>query len=657
MKTFEELNISTEIRKAINEMGFENPMPVQEEVIPFMLGKKNDVIALAQTGTGKTAAYGLPLIQEADSRNPLPGSLVLCPTRELCIQITGDLTDFAKYCDDVRVLPVYGGTSIETQIKALKKGVQIIVATPGRLLDLLERRAVELKNVSRVVLDEADEMLNMGFLEDINKILAKVPEDRNTMLFSATMPNEIVGISKKYMNKPVEITIGTRNSGAENIKHVCYTVQAKNKYLALKRIADFNPDVYSIVFCRTRRETQDIADKLIADGYNADALHGDLSQAQRDSVMQKFRIRNIQLLVATDVAARGLDVDDLTHVINYSLPEDHNIYLHRSGRTGRTGKAGISVVIVNLKEKNQLKIIEKKIGKTFKHTEIPSGHEICEKQLFHFVSSMEKVDVNHSQINTFLPSIFKKLEWLDKEEIITRFVSLEFNRLLDYYKKNSTNINVTADTKADWKEGSKRDKFENATGAGYARLFINMGKADGFYPAELIQLINNNTRGLKVPIGKIDLMKNFSFFEVEESYAEEVIRSMKEIIIDNREIIVERASDQNSGEAHGERREKGSRGKVNFHTGRRENKKDKYPSDDDRFRKKPEHSYANGLKDDEKPEFESIFKRNKRLYKREKASNQTQDTNSRSFFKKRKFSKESRSTDKARGARKKSKKR
>ncbi len=635
MKTFEELNISPEIRKAINEMGFENPMPVQEEVIPFMLGKKNDVIALAQTGTGKTAAYGLPLIQEADSRNPLPGSLVLCPTRELCIQITGDLTDFAKYCDDVRVLPVYGGTSIETQIKALKKGVQIIVATPGRLLDLLERRAVELKNVSRVVLDEADEMLNMGFLEDINKILAKVPEDRNTMLFSATMPNEIVGISKKYMNKPVEITIGTRNSGAENIKHVCYTVQAKNKYLALKRIADFNPDVYSIVFCRTRRETQDIADKLIADGYNADALHGDLSQAQRDSVMQKFRIRNIQLLVATDVAARGLDVDDLTHVINYSLPEDHNIYLHRSGRTGRTGKAGISVVIVNLKEKNQLKIIEKKIGKTFKHTEIPSGHEICEKQLFHFVSSMEKVDVNHSQINTFLPSIFKKLEWLDKEEIITRFVSLEFNRLLDYYKKNSTNINVTADTKADWKEGSKRDKFENATGAGYARLFINMGKADGFYPAELIQLINNNTRGLKVPIGKIDLMKNFSFFEVEESYADEVIRSMKETIIDNREIIVEMASDKNSDGAQDDRRVRENHGKSNFRTVRKENKKDKYSADDNRFSKKTEHSYANGLRDDEKPENESIFRRNKRLYREKKDLEKAQNGDRKKAFKKR----------------------
>jgi len=656
MKTFEELNISPEIRKAINEMGFENPMPVQEEVIPLMLGGKNDIIALAQTGTGKTAAFGLPLIQEADTDNPLPGALILSPTRELCIQITGDLTDYSKYCDKVKVLPVYGGTSIDTQIRTLKNGVQIVVATPGRLLDLLERKAVKLKNVNRVILDEADEMLNMGFLDDINTILSEVPEDRNILLFSATMPNEIVGISKKYMKKPVEITIGVRNAGAENIKHVCYTVHAKDKYLALKRIADFNPDVYSIVFCRTRRETQEIADKLIADGYNADSLHGDLSQAQRDSVMQKFRIRNVQLLVATDVAARGLDVDDLTHVINYSLPEDHNIYLHRSGRTGRTGKKGISVVIVNLKEKYQLKVIEKKIGKTFEHATIPSGHEICEKQLFHFVSRMEKVDINYSQINTYLPSIFKKLEWLDKEEIITRFVSLEFNRLLEYYKKNSVDINVKEGSKADWKEDSKRDRFENATGEGYARLFINMGKTDGFYPAELIQLINDNTRGLKVPIGKIDLMKSFSFFEVEESYAEEVIRSMKNIIIENREIIVERASDKNSNQQD-DRRSKNNRRKDSYGHHDRNDKKDRHSYDDNTSQKKPEHSYANGLKEDEKPEHESIFRRNKRLFRSKTASDNSQQSNNRSSFKKRKPENNDRRFKKSRGFDKKAKKR
>ncbi|HNW71083.1 MAG TPA: DEAD/DEAH box helicase [Bacteroidales bacterium] len=635
MKTFEELNISPEIRKAINEMGFENPMPVQEEVIPFMLGGKNDVIALAQTGTGKTAAFGLPLIQEADANNALPGALILAPTRELCIQITGDLTDYAKYCDKVKILPVYGGTSIETQIKALKSGVQIVVATPGRLLDLLERKAVKLKNITRVILDEADEMLNMGFLDDINAILAEVPEGRNTLLFSATMPNEIVGISKKYMNKPVEITIGVRNSGAENIKHVCYTVQAKNKYLALKRIADYNPAIYSIVFCRTRRETQEIADKLIADGYNADALHGDLSQAQRDSVMQKFRIRNVQLLVATDVAARGLDVDDLTHVINYSLPEDHNVYVHRSGRTGRTGKAGISVVIVNLKEKSQLKVIEKKIGKSFTHAEIPSGHEICEKQLFHFINRMEKVEINHSQIDTYLPSIFKKLEWLEKEEIITRFVSLEFNRLLEYYKKNSVNINVTEDSKADWKEKSKRDKFENSTGEGYARLFINLGKTDGFYPAELIQLINDHTRGLKVPIGRIDLMKNFSFFEVEEGYADEVLHSMKNITLDNRDIIVERASDKNSSQKD-DRSSGNRRGNDNFGNHNRNERTGKHSFDDRKFRKKPRSENAEGSKKDETNDGESIFRRNKKLFRGEGASEMAQLRDSRSFFKKRK---------------------
>ncbi len=656
MKTFEELNISFEIIQAITEMGFEAPMPVQEEVIPHMLGKKNDVIALAQTGTGKTAAFGLPLIQEADANSPLPGALVLCPTRELCIQITGDLSDYAKYCKNVKVIPVYGGTSIETQIKAIKSGVQIIVATPGRLLDLIERKAVKLKHVTRVILDEADEMLNMGFLEDINKILSQIPEDRNTLLFSATMPNEIIDISKKYMNNPVEITIGTRNSGAENIKHICYTVQAKNKYLALKRIADYNPDIYSIVFCRTRRETQEIADKLIADGYNADALHGDLSQAQRDSVMQKFRIRNVQLLVATDVAARGLDVDDLTHVINYSLPEDHNVYLHRSGRTGRTGKAGISIVIVHLKEKNQLKVIEKKIGKTFKHEEIPSGYEICGKQLFHFINRMENVTIDYSQINTYLPPIFKKLEWLDKEDLITRFVSLEFNRLLEYYKKNSANINVSEDNTTFEKNGSKRDKFENATGKGFTRLYINLGKSDGFYPAELIQLINNNNPGSKVPIGKIDLMKNFSFFEVDESYAGDVINSMQGIIIDDREIIIELASDKNSGSQDRKNGNNTSR-KEHYRSGRRNEKKDWPSHDDNKSWKKSRPEKSDGSKQDEYTEHDSIFRRNKKVFRGNSSSERAQTESRSSFFKKRKPANNDRRSGKSGSFKKKTKKR
>ncbi len=601
MKSFEELNISPEIRRAILEMGFENPMPVQEEVIPLMLSERNDIIALAQTGTGKTAAFGLPLIQEADGDNPLPGALVLCPTRELCIQITGDLKDYSKYCERIKVLPVYGGSSIETQIKALKNGIQIVVATPGRMLDLMKRKAVKLKNVTRVILDEADEMLNMGFLEDINAILSEVPEGRNTLLFSATMPNEIVGISRKYMNNPTEITIGTRNSGAENIKHICYTVHAKDKYLALKRIADYNPNIYSIVFCRTRRETQEIADKLIADGYNADALHGDLSQGQRDSVMQKFRIRNIQMLVATDVAARGLDVDDLTHVIHYNLPDELDVYTHRSGRTGRTGKAGISVAIVNMKEKNQLRTIEKKIGKTFAHESVPVGREICEKQLFYFIDKMENVEIDYSQINSYLPPIFKKLEWLDKEDIITRFVALEFNRFLEYYK-NSKDINASEEHGSEWKTKKKRDDFENMTGKGYARLFINFGKMDGIYPAEIISLINSNTRGLKVPIGRIDLKKSFSFFEVEEGFAQEVINALSKAKINDRNVIVERASERPAEESD-DKRERRSERKETYKSdkpeGDRSFRKDSNAGGDKDFRKerRPEHKKESGSTD------------------------------------------------------------
>jgi ATP-dependent RNA helicase DeaD len=632
MKTFEELNISLEIRKAIKEMGFENPMPVQEEVIPLLLDAKNDVIALAQTGTGKTAAFGIPLIQEADRNNPLPGALVLCPTRELCIQITGDLNDYAKYCDGIKTLPVYGGSSIDTQIKALRNGVQIIVATPGRMLDLMKRKAAKLKNVTRVILDEADEMLNMGFLEDINAILSEVPEGRNTLLFSATMPNEIVGISRKYMNNPTEITIGVRNAGAENVKHLCYTVHAKDKYLALKRIADYNPEVYSIVFCRTRKETQEIANKLIADGYNADALHGDLSQSQRDSVMQKFRIRNIRLLVATDVAARGLDVDDISHVINYALPDDYDVYTHRSGRTGRTGKAGISIVIVNLKEKYQLKIIEKKIGKTFTHCNVPSGREICEKQLFYFISKMEKVEIDYSQINSYLPVIFKKLEWLDKEDIITRFVSLEFNRFLEYYK-NSIDINASEDYSNDSKSKNKRNDFENMKGKGYARLFINLGKMDGVYPAELISLINTNTKGLKVPIGRIDLKNSFSFFEVEESFAEEVIKAMCNAKINDRKIVVERASDRPSDSSK-ESKEKNTYNKEKYKNNDRNFKKNRNSDDDKKFRKEPRSEQSSELKQFKKTDNENKFRRNKKPFHGNAIPDNRQNIDNRSFLRK-----------------------
>ncbi len=452
-------------------------MPIQEKVIPLLLKEKTDLVALAQTGTGKTAAYGLPLIQQIDAESRQPQVLVLCPTRELCIQITGDLNDFAKYSEGVKILPVYGGSSIDNQVQALKKGVQIVVATPGRLIDLIGRRAIKLNQVMTIVLDEADEMLNMGFVDSINEILEQIPGEHNTLLFSATMPSEVANIARKYMHHPVEITIGSKNSGAENIKHKYFTVHAKDKYTALKRIVDFNPHVYGIVFCRTRRETQEIADKLIKDGYNAESLHGELSQAQRDMVMGKFRNRIVQLLVATDVAARGIDVDDLTHVINYNLPDDLEAYTHRSGRTGRAGKAGTSIAIINLKERHLIHQIEKKIGKTFISAKVPGGREICEKQLFNLIDKMENVDIENTEIDNFLPVIYRKLEWMDKEEVIKRFVALEFNRFLEYYR-NARDINVNEEKggyQGDPSPRSKGGKFGKDARTGFKK---RQGKYD-----------------------------------------------------------------------------------------------------------------------------------------------------------------------------------
>ena len=545
MVTFEELGISKEIVLALVDLGFEVPMPVQEKVIPLLLGEKTDIVALAQTGTGKTAAYGLPLIQQIDTNNALPQALILCPTRELCVQIAGDLNDFAKYIDGLHILPIYGGSSYDVQIKALKRGVQIVVATPGRLIDLMHRKAIKLRDVHSVVLDEADEMLNMGFLDSINDILAEVPENRSTLLFSATMPREVAVIAKKYMTNPVEITIGNRNSGAENIKHVYYTVHAKDKYTALKRIVDFYPSIYGIVFCRTRIDTQEIADKLIGDGYNAEALHGDLSQVQRDSVMQKFRIRHVQLLVATDVAARGLDVNDLTHIINYALPDDLSSYTHRSGRTGRAGKAGTSIAIINLKEKHLIRQIEKLINKSFIAAKVPGGREICEKQLFNLINKMENVEIEHSEIDPFLPAIYRKLEWLEKEDVIKRFVALEFNRFLEYYR-NAKDINVFEEKgresfrekggKESFRERGGRESFHDR-GRGsdsrkevtaFTRLVINAGKADGLYPNNLIELINANSPGKRIRIGDITLGKNDGVFEVDSEYAKFLSESLSE---------------------------------------------------------------------------------------------------------------------------------
>ena len=552
MKTFEELGVSQEIRKAIEEMGYENPMPVQEEVIPYLLGNGNDVVALAQTGTGKTAAFGLPLIQKIDVKNCVPQALVLCPTRELCLQIAGDLTDYSKYITDLKILPVYGGSSIDSQIRSMKRGVHIIVATPGRLIDLMERKVARLETVRDVVMDEADEMLNMGFTDSINTILENVPKDRNTLMFSATMSPEIARIAKTYLHDAKEITIGTKNEGSKNVNHVAYIVHAKDKYLALKRVVDFYPQIYGIVFCRTRKETQEIADKLIQDGYSADSLHGELSQAQRDLVMQKFRQRHLQLLVATDVAARGLDVDSLTHVINYGLPDDIESYTHRSGRTGRAGKTGISIAIINLREKGKMREIERIIKKKFEVSELPTGKEICEQQLIKVIDDIEKVKVSEEEIETFLPGIYRKLDWLSKEDLIKRVVSLEFNRFLDYYK-NAPEIEQPKanDKKAETKESRKGDKEKVGRKAekGYTRLFLNLGKTDGFYTNQIIDLVNRNLKKERIQIGRIDLMQNFSFFEVIQEQTPQVIKALNKVVLSGgRKVCVEIAG-ENTGKS------------------------------------------------------------------------------------------------------------
>lgn len=531
MKTFEELGVRDDLRRAIEELGFENPMPVQEKVIPHLLNENTDVVALAQTGTGKTAAFGLPVLQRINPEVRTPQALILSPTRELCLQIGSDLADFSKYMPAVKVLPVYGGSSIQSQIRTLREGVQIIVATPGRLIDLINRGVVNLTDVHTVVLDEADEMLNMGFLDSIDEILAKVPDDRKMLMFSATMPAEIAKIAKKYMHDPVEFVIGNRNEGAANVRHVYYMVNARDKYLALKRIADDTPDIYAIIFCRTRRDTQEIADKLIQDGYNADSLHGDLSQQQRDVVMKKFRDKVITLLVATDVAARGLDVDCLTHVINYGLPDDTAVYTHRSGRTGRAGKTGVSVAIIHSREKGKLREIEKKIGKKFERREVPTPQHIIEKQLYNLADRIEKVKVDDEQINQYLPGVSRKLDWLSQEDLLKRVLSLEFNRLLDYYRDAPKIDFIDEKPQRERKErGEKprndRDKDRRTAERGMARIYVNAGKSDGFFAGNLIDMLNHTVEGKRVDVGRIDLMPGYSLFDVPKADAARVVHAL-----------------------------------------------------------------------------------------------------------------------------------
>ena len=542
MKTFEELGVSEEIRRAIEELGFEKPMPVQEEVIPYLLGNRNDVIALAQTGTGKTAAFGIPVLQRIDTSSNATQALVLSPTRELCLQIADDLSDFSKYMKGIHVVAVYGGASIEHQIRQLRHGAQIIVATPGRLIDLMNRGVAQLDEVRNVVLDEADEMLNMGFSESINAIFEGVPEDRNTLLFSATMSREVERIARNYLHDHKEIVVGSRNEGAENVNHIYYMVNAKDKYLALKRIVDHNPRIFAIIFCRTKKDTQEIADKLIHDGYNAESLHGDLSQQQRDLTMQKFRNHLTQLLVATDVAARGLDVDDLTHVINFGLPDDIESYTHRSGRTGRAGKKGTSIAIIHTRERHKMREIERVIGKEFVAGTIPTPQEICTKQLYKVMDEIVKTDVNDEQIAPFMEEINRHFEYFDKEDIIKKMVSREFGRFLAYYAdapeiEQPSEKGKGESRRRDDKKGNGKERQRGPRQAeqGYRRLFVNLGKAHGFYPGEVMQLLNKYVEG-RQQVGHIDLMPQFSYIEVPEGDANRVMQALNGVRYKGREV-------------------------------------------------------------------------------------------------------------------------
>ncbi|MEN8134790.1 MAG: DEAD/DEAH box helicase [Thermodesulfobacteriota bacterium] len=542
MTTFADLGINEDILKGLATLGFKEPTPVQAQAIPMMLERQVDLVSLAQTGTGKTAAFGVPLIQKTNPKNRQTQGLILCPTRELCVQVSKDLTDFARYVGGLKILAVYGGASIVPQINALRRGVQIIVATPGRLNDLIKRGTADISAVSYVVFDEADEMLKMGFQDEINAILNKTPKEKNTMLFSATMSKEVKSIASRYMSAPVEITVGQRNAGAENVRHEYYMVHARDRYLALKRIVDNCPSNYSIVFCRTRKETHDVANKLIQDGYNADSLHGDLSQAQRDQVMKKFRSKNLQILVATDVAARGLDVNDLTHVINYNLPDDISSYTHRSGRTGRAGRTGISVSIVHLKERFKIREIEKKINRKFSQCRIPSGVEICKKQLVSLIDVVMKVEVDYEQIDPLYAEIAEKLGSMDREELIKRFVSMEFNRFLEYYK-NAPDLNVS--TGPEKRQGKKieRRRGESSRDAKgrqkFTRFILNIGRRQGVDPQALIRKINGIPAAGRIDVGKIEIMRNRAMLEADSRFTAKILAAFQQAKINGKTVAIE----------------------------------------------------------------------------------------------------------------------
>ncbi|MCW3785887.1 DEAD/DEAH box helicase [Plebeiibacterium sediminum] len=534
MITFEETGLSPEVLKAINELGYVNPTPIQEKTIPELKDGTNDVVALAQTGTGKTAAFSLPIIERVDCNNKNVQVLVLCPTRELALQITKDIIAYSKYISDLYITAVYGGADISKQMRELKKGSQIVVGTPGRVNDLCKRGVLKLDKLNYLVLDEADEMLNMGFKEELDSIISNTPDTRQSLLFSATMPKEIESMANRYLSNPVQLKVGKQNAGATTVDHIFYMVHAKDRYLALKRIADINPDIYGIVFCRTRHETKEVAEKLMADGYNADALHGDLSQAQRDQVMHRFRSRHLQILVATDVAARGIDVNDLSHVINYNLPDDIEAYTHRSGRTGRAGKTGTSIAIVHTKESSKIREIERISGIKFKREMVPSGAEICTRQLFHLVDRVENVEINHEQIDSFLPQIIEKLSGFDREDLIKRFVSVEFNRFISYYE-GSKDLNV-------YKKDIVQDRPGRRGNEKFGRLYINVGKAHGLTAQRLMGIVNENTDKKKVSFGKIEILRNFTFFEVDEGGQKMVISALKGVKFESEKLHVEPAT-------------------------------------------------------------------------------------------------------------------
>lgn len=552
MSLFNELGLRQEIVNALTDLGYEKPTPIQEQAVPQIISATDDLKAFAQTGTGKTAAFSLPILEKLDLESKVTQAIILSPTRELAIQIGKNIEEFSKYMKRVNVVTVYGGANIEEQIRGLKKGAQIVVGTPGRTVDLIKRKQLKLKAIKWVVLDEADEMLNMGFKDDLDQILEVTPKEKQTLLFSATFPKEVDAIAKNYMTKPVEISAGKKNVGADKVSHEYYLVSERNRYPTLKRLADVNPDIYAIVFCRTRRETKNVAANLIEDGYNADALHGDLSQAQRDIVMEKFRSKHLQILVATDVAARGLDVDDLTHVINYKLPDQTENYTHRSGRTGRAGKEGVSIAIINSREKNALKPIEKKIGKKFKHQQVPDGKEICEKQLFKLIEKVKDVEVNQEQIDPYLESIYEQLKGIDHDELIKRFVSIEFNQFLSYYED-------AEDLNGDDSRERKRGGDENFT-----RFYINIGKMDGLNPLKLMGLINENLKKRDVEIGQIEILKSFSFFEIDKAYADKILEVFKHSEFGGRSLIVEVTTKPKGGGRRKSGKKRGFRGDRNF---------------------------------------------------------------------------------------------